>query len=200
MVARETRGRRAPRHYGVPSMKTTLPAFPFAAWRETKESLHLFTQILGKLRLALAPARNHWWHVTLRVSPRGVTTGPIPHRNGSFELELDLVGHGCELRTSDGDGMHFALRDGLSVAAFHRRVLGELRARGIRPAILARPYDVPFATVPFARDEAHARYDADAAATFGTLLRWSAGVLERFAGRCREKSSPVHFFWHSFDL
>jgi hypothetical protein len=181
-------------------MKTTLPALPFAAWRSTKESLHLFTQIVGKIRLALAPPRNHWWHVTLRVSPRGLTTGFVPHGDGGFEIELDLLGHGLETRTSAGDFARIALRDGLSVAACHRRLLDQLHDFGIRPRIRAKPYDVPFAKVPFAADERHAAYDPEAAATFATILRWTAGVLEQFAGRFDGKSSPVHFFWHGFDL
>jgi hypothetical protein len=181
-------------------MKTTLPALPFASWRPTKETLHLFTQIVGKIRLALAPPRNHWWHVSLRVTPRGLTTGFVPHGDGGFEIELDLLEHGLETRTSAGDLTRIALRDGVSVATCHRRLFEQLHDLGIRPRIRAKPYDVPFAKAAFAADERHAAYDAAAAATFGTILRWTAGVLEQFAGRFHGKSSPVHFFWHSFDL
>ena len=181
-------------------MKATLPPLPFAAWKPTKETLHIFTQIIGKVRLALAPARNHWWHVTSRVSARGLTTGLIPHGGGAFEIELDLVEHGVDVITSSGERARLPLHDGLSVAAVHRGLFGHLAAFGIRPRILAKPYDLPFSRLPFASDERHAAYDRDAAAKFGVILRWTAGVLERFAGTFAGKSSPVHFFWHGFDL
>jgi hypothetical protein len=181
-------------------MKTTLPPLPLASWKPTKETLHIFAQIVGKIRLALAPARNHWWHVTLRVSPRGLTTGLIPYKGGGFEIELDLVDHGVDVRTASGDRARLLLRDGLSVAAFHRDLFRHLAAFGIRPSILAKPYDLPFSRLPFASDERHASYDGEAATTFGAILRWTAGVLERFAGQWKGKTSPVHFFWHGFDL
>jgi hypothetical protein len=180
-------------------MKTLLPPLPFSAWRPAKETLHLWTQIVGKIRMALAPPRNHWWHVTLRVSPRGFTTGLIPHKAGAFEVEFDLVDHGVEVRTPGGSA-RFPLRDGLSVAEFHRELLDHLATFGIRPSILAKPYDVPFSKVPFAKDRRHASYDPDAAARYGAVLRWAAPVLERFAGRFEGKTSPVQLFWHSLDL
>jgi hypothetical protein len=180
-------------------MKPVLPPLPFAAWRPTKETLHLFTQVVGKIRLRMAPPRNHWWHVALRPSPRGLTTGLVPHGQGAFEIEFDLVDHGVDVRTPAG-AARFALRDGLSVAEFYRDLFRHLGTFGIRPSILAKPYDVPFAKRAFAADRQHASYDADAVARFGRVLRWTAAVLERFAGRFRGKSSPVHFFWHSFDL
>ena len=181
-------------------MTTTLPALPLASWRPTKETVHLFTQILGKVRLALAPPRNHWWHVTLRVTARGLTTGFVPHRAGGFEIELDLTGHGVEMTTAAGERTRFPLHDGLSVAAFHHRVCAWLRSRGVRTGTVVAPYDVGFSKLRFAADEQHAHYDPAAAAAFATMLQWTAGVLEHFAGRFDGKSSPVQFFWHSFDL
>ena len=181
-------------------MRTTLPVLPFASWRPTKETLHLFAQIVGKIRMALAPPRNHWWHVTSRVSARGLTTGLIPNGASGFEIEIDLVDHGVEVTTVAGDRARIALRDGLSVAAFHRELFRHLESFGIRPSILARPYDLTFAHQPFARDRRHAAYDKEAATKFGVMLRWAAVVLERFAGTFDGKTSPVHFFWHSFDL
>jgi hypothetical protein len=180
--------------------KDVLPPLPLSSWRPTKETLHLFTQIVGKVKLALAPPRNHWWHVTLRVTPCGLTTGPVPHRNGAFAIDFDFVRHGVDVRTARGERAGFALRDGTSVAAFHAQLLALLHGFGVRPALRARPYDVAFARQPFARDEQHASYDAAAAATFATILTWVGGELERFAGRFDGKSSPVHFFWHGFDL
>lgn len=181
-------------------MKTTLPELPFASWRPTKETLHVFTQIVGKIRLALAPRRNHWWHITSRVSSRGLTTGAIPFAAGTFEIEFDFVDHGVDVTTSNGGRARIALRDGLSVAAFHRELFRHLETFGIRPKIRAVPYDLPFSRVPFAKDERHAAYDAEAVAKFGAMLRWTADVLERFAATFGGKTSPVHFFWHSFDL
>jgi hypothetical protein len=181
-------------------MKPTLPPLPLAAWRATWETLHLWTQVVGKVRLALAPPRNHWWHVTLRVSPRGLSTEFIPYGDGGFEAEFDLVGHGLEVRTSRGDVGRFGLRDGLSVAAFHRRFFELLGDFGIRARIQAKPYGVAFSHKPFAKDETHAAYDRDAVERFASVLRWSAGAFETFAGGYEGKTSPVQFFWHSGDL
>jgi hypothetical protein len=148
----------------------------------------------------MTPTRNHWWHVTLRVTPRGLSTGLIPHRAGGFEIELDLVDHGLDVRTSEGGRARIALRDGLSVAAFHRALFEHLASFGVRPRILAKPYDVAFARKPFAQDEQHAAYDAESVAKYGAILRWNAAVLERFASRFKGKTSPVQVFWHSLDL
>jgi hypothetical protein len=177
-----------------------LPPFPLSAWRASKETLHLYAQMVGKVRLATAPPLDHWWHVTLRVSPRGLRAPFIPLEGGGFEMEFDLVDHALEVRTAKGEALRIPLRDGLSVATLHRRLFQGLRDLGIAPRILAKPYDVPFATTPFAKDERHAAYDPEAVATFGRLLRWAAGIFEEFAGRFAGKQSPVHFFWHSFDL
>ena len=181
-------------------MKPTLPPLPLAPWKPTKETLHLWTQIVGKVRMALSPRRNHWWHVTLRVSPRGLTTGLVPHAKGGFEIELDLVDHGVEVRMADGCRARIPLRDGLSVAEFHRTLLEHLASFGVKPSIRARPYDLSFAKQPFASDKRHAAYDPEAVQRFAAVLRWTAGELERFAGDFRGKTSPVQFFWHSFDL
>jgi hypothetical protein len=181
-------------------MDTPLPPLPFADWRTTKETLHLYTQIAGKIRMAFAPRRNHWWHATLKVSPRGLTTGLVPHPHNPFEIEFDLVGHGVSLRTADGASHRIALHDGLSVAAFLHKLLELLHAEGIEPQFRMQPYDVPFAKEPFAEDQRHNAYDADAAARFGTVLRWTAEVYEQFAGGYEGKTSPVQFFWHGFDL
>ena len=181
-------------------MDAPLPELPFDAWRPTKETLHLYAQIVGKIRLALAPPRDHWWHVSLRVSARGLTSRFIPHQGSGFEIELDFVDHALDVRTSRGERARVPLRDGLSVAEFHERLFGHLRHYGIEAHIHGKPYDVAFGTKPFATDGLHARYDADAVTRFGTILRWVAGAYEEFAGRFDGKTSPVHFFWHSFDL
>ena len=177
-----------------------LPPLPLDSWRASKETLHLWTQMVGKVRLALAPPRDHWWHVTLRVTPRGLRTPFVPHAGGGFEVEFDLMEHGLEVRTDRGDRVRIPLRDGLSVAALHARLFDELGRLGVKPRIRAKPYDTPFAKTPFAKDEAHATYDPAAVATFAGLLRWVNGVFEEFAGGFAGKTSPVQFFWHSFDL
>jgi hypothetical protein len=181
-------------------MDQPLPPLPLAPWRPTKDTLHLFAQIVGKIKLALAPPRNHWWHATLRVSPRGLATGLVPHAGADFEIEFDLVGHGVEVRTANGDLARLALRDGLTVAAFHGWLVPQLHAFGIDVRIRAQPYDVAFADAPFAADDRHAAYDPAAARSFAAILRWTANVLEQFAGGFDGKTSPVHFFWHGFDL
>lgn len=181
-------------------MASPLPPLPLESWRPTKDTLHLFAQIVGKVRMAFAPRRNHWWHVTLRVSPCGLATGLVPHPAVPFEIELDLAQHGVEVRTAAGERARLELRDGLSVAAFHGWLLPQLRAFGIDARIRARPYDVTFASEPFADDVRHAAYDPAAASRFAAILRWTAAVFEEFAGRFQGKTSPVQFFWHSFDL
>jgi hypothetical protein len=181
-------------------VKTQLPKLPLAPWKPTKETLHLLTQIVGKIRMSHAPKRNHWWHVTLRVSPRGLTTGLVPHPAGAFEIEIDLVGHGLEVRGASGAGTRLPLRDGVPLAETYAAVLEALAALHVKPRIKARPYDVRFSKQPFTTDRRHHAYAAQDAARFAEILRWTAGVMERFAGGFEGKTSPVQLFWHSFDL
>ena len=134
------------------------PDIPLDAWRPTKNTLHLYCQIIGKIRLKLHPRVNHWWHVTLYVSPRGLTTRAIPYAGGSFEIEFDLKDHELVMRTSDGRVEDFALYDGLTVADFYSSVIANLGKLGIEPHILAVPYDT-ISTTPFAEDTEHKSYD-----------------------------------------
>ena len=161
-----------------------LPSLDYEAWAPAKDTLHLWCQVVGKSRLSLTPRRNHWWNVPLYVSARGLTTGRLP---GNVEVELNLVDHRLEARSTTGAG-GFNLADGLSVAAF-----------GLKPDIRAEPFGVPM-TTPFADDVEHASYAPDAAGRFLAALQWSADVFEEFAGWFCGKTSPVHLFWHSFDL
>jgi hypothetical protein len=179
-------------------MPAELPALPLESWQPTKDTLHLFFQIVGKIRLVTAPPRNHWWHVPLYVTARGAGTGPMPAGALSFEIEFDLLDHQLVIRRSDGTTRTFALA-GLSVAAFHERIFAELASLDIRPRILARPYGVPM-TEPFVTDTQHASYDADAVRRFHEVLVFSDEVLKTFSGWFSGKISPVHMFWHSFDL
>lgn len=181
-------------------MNTRLPDLPLAPWKPTKETLHLLSQVVGKVRMALAPKRNHWWHVTLRVSPRGLTTGLVPHASGAFEIEIDLVGHGLDVRSAERGAVRIPLKDGVPLAATYHALLAALASIGVQPKIRARPYDVRFSKTPFATDRRHHAWSADHVAHFGEVLRWTASVMERFAGRFDGKTSPVQLFWHSFDL
>ena len=175
-----------------------LPTLPLAEWEATKDTLHLWAQIIGKTRLALMPMRNHWWNVTLYPSARGLTTRRMPVEAHNLEIEIDLVDHRVWARTTESDGS-FHLRDGLSVAEFHDRLGQMLEGLDVRVDIRSEPFGVPM-TTSFAADRDHASYDADAATRFLRVLHWSADVFEEFAGWYCGKASPVHVFWHSFDL
>ena len=175
-----------------------LPPLPLEQWAPTKDTIHLWAQMVGKTRLALMPMRNHWWNATLYPSSRGLTTRRMPVEAHNLELELDLVGHRLAARTTDTEA-GFELHDGLSVADFHSALAEALRAVGVRADIRAEPYGVA-TTTPFAADYDHASYDTDAVSRFLFALQWSADVLEEFAGWYCGKASPVQLFWHSFDL
>lgn len=172
---------------------------PLDAWRPTKNTLHLYCQIVGKIRLAMHPRLNHWWHVPLYVSPRGLTTRPIPFRGGNFEIELDFKNHALVIRTSDGRKEDFALYDGLTVADFYSSLFSNLAKLDIEPQIRAIPYEAP-STVPFAENTEDRSYDKKYVERFHQILVAVDDVLEEFRGRFLGKSTPVHMFWHSFDL
>jgi hypothetical protein len=177
------------------------PALPFAAWRPTKETLHLFLQIVGKIRLTLQPRLHHWWHVPLYVSTRGLTTRAIAYSEELFDIAFDFIDHEVVVTTTRGERRSFALHDGLAVAEFHRRlfaILGELRIA----CVLARPvpYEHPTSKVPFAEDEAPRAYDREAVTRYWRILAGLQRPFEQFRGRFLGKSTPVHLFWHSFDL
>ena len=179
----------------------SLPELPLQEWQDTKTTLHLFSQIVGKVRLAMSPPVNHWWHVPLYVSARGFTTSAIPLESGAFEMELDLCSHEFVLRVSDGTTRRVPLTE-RSVAAFYREVRGALGDAGIRPRLLARPFDPSRAKsdIPFARDEVHATYDPVQVERYWRALVRIEKTFRDFRGRFIGKCSPVHLFWHSFDL
>ena len=178
----------------------TLPMLPLDEWEATKTTLHLWAQIVGKVRMASTPPRNHWWHVALYVDVRGLTTRRMHARNGvRFQVDFDFVDHRLVISTSRGDVESFALVDGLSVAMFDEQLHDTLRRLGIDVAILESPFGVS-ATTPFPADREHAAYDPGAVERFWRILDWTDGVLEEFAGWYCGKTSPVHLFWHSFDL
>lgn len=172
---------------------------PLDVWRPTKDTLHLYLQIVGKIRLRTHPRVNHWWHVTLYVSPRGLTTRNIPYHGGSFEIEFDFHEHLLKIKTSDGRYEDFALYDGLSVADFYSSVFANLAKLGINAEIWAVPYEAP-STAPFAKDTDNKSYDKEYVERFHQILVAVDEIFEEFRGRFTGKSTPVHLFWHSFDL
>ena len=180
-------------------MDSHFPKIPLEAWRPTKNTLHLYLQIVGKIRLTMHPRINHWWHVTLYVSPRGLTTRTIPHNGGSFEIEFDFRDHKLKIHASDGRSEDFALFDGLTVADFYSSIFSNLAKLGIEPNIKAVPYEAPSKT-PFSEDTENSSYDKEYVERFHKTLVAVDDVLEEFRGRFTGKSTPVHLFWHSFDL
>ena len=181
-------------------VSTALPELPLEAWEDTKTTLHLWSQIVGKVRLASTAPRNHWWNVTLYVDIRGLTTRRMHASNGVvFQIDFDFVDHRLVVRTNRGDAESFGLVDGLSVAAFDEHLHATLARLGVDVAIRETPFGVPV-TTSFTADREHAAYDAHAVERFWRILDWTDGVFEEFAGRYCGKTSPVHIFWHSFDL
>ncbi len=180
-------------------MNHSFPEMSLDAWRPTKNTLHLFCQIVGKIRLAMHPRINHWWHVPLYVSPRGLTTRTIPYTGGNFEIEFDFKTDKLEIRTSDGAVEDFALYDGLTVADFHASLFSNLAKLGIEPNIKSVPYEAP-STTPFSEDTENKSYDKEYVERFHQILVVVDDIFEQFRGRFVGKSTPVHMFWHSFDL
>ncbi len=179
-------------------MNAIWPEIPFEPWRETCAALHLYTQIVGKYRLARTPWVNHSWHATLYVDSRGLTTGPIPDGPGLIEIAFDLVEHAIAGMASDGRRAGFALAP-MSVAEFHARFVDMITSLGGTVEFHGRPNEVPN-PIPF-RDDRHTRpYDADAVARFFQALVAIEPVFQRFRTGFLGKVSPVHLFWGSFDL
>jgi hypothetical protein len=174
------------------------PEFPPPTWRDTYATLHMWTQIIGKTRLSLAPMENHWWQVALYVTSRGLTTSPMPYGNFSFSVEFDFLSHQLSVRTSKGSQDSFALAS-MSVAEFFARYVRILHALEIEPKIIPSPVEVEIA-IPFMRDHEHAFYDRVAALRCWQIVAGSERVMKRFRGGFIGKQSPVHFFWGSFDL
>jgi len=174
------------------------PTLPLGQWQDTFATLHLWTQIVGKTRLAFAPMVNHWWQVALYVSARGLRTSRIPYGTRGFEVEFDFIAH--ELAITDDDGARWTMALApRSVAAFHREYMTGLRALDLDVRIRPRPTEVQEA-IPFAEDEKHRSYDAAAANRCWRALAQADRLLNRFRGRFLGKCSPVHFFWGGFDL
>ena len=177
----------------------TLPELHLPDWRPTKDTLHLYCQILGKVRLATTSPRNHWWNAPLYVDVRGLTTRRL-HQNGTeFEIVLDFLDDELVVRSGDGRAESFSLADGLPVAGFDAALHDALRNLGVDVAIQEKPFGVPMKT-PFREDTEHASWDHEAVGRFGRILDWSDSVFEEFSSWFNGKTSPVHLFWHGFDL
>ena len=174
------------------------PELPLDSWQDTYATLHMWTQIVGKIRLALSPRVNHWWEVALYVNARGLTTSAIPYGDGNFEIQFDFIDHHLTIQTSWNSSKSIPLKP-QSVAAFYAEFMSALRALGIEVKIWTMPCEVPN-PVRFENDTQHASYDPEYAHRFWQILILCENVFQEFRARFIGKDSPVHFFWGSFDL
>ena len=174
------------------------PELPYEAWADTCATLHMWTQVVGKIRMALAPMENHWWQVPLYVTQRGLTTSPIPYGDRTFQIDFDFVDHRLVVHCDAGQVRHVALGP-RTVADFYRELMSVLRALHVDVRIWTTPVEVPN-PIPFEKDTVHAAYDAEAAHRFWRVLVQADRLLKEFRSRFLGKCSPVHFFWGSFDL
>ncbi len=171
---------------------------PFEAWENTFATLHMWAQIVGKIRLALSPPLNHCWGSALYVTTRGLTTSPIPYETGTFAIDFDFIGHALQITTSGGEARSFALKP-MPVADFYQKIMQALGDLGISVKIYPRPVEVVVA-IPFEDDTVHASYEAAAVQDFWRALVLTNQVFADFRARFLGKASPVHLFWGSFDL
>jgi len=178
--------------------RTAWPELPTEEWRETYATLHLWTQIVGKIRLTKSPWLNHSWHVALYVTPRGLTTSPVPDGTRTFQIDFDFIDHRLRISTSDGVHRNFAL-PGHSVVSFYSTIMEALAELGIAVTIDEMPNELPD-PVRFSQDTAHASYDPDAVGRLLQILVNCDRVFKQFRTGFLGKASPVHFFWGSFDL
>jgi hypothetical protein len=174
------------------------PDLPLSEWADTCATLHLWTQVVGKIRMAHAPMVNHWWQVCLYVTCRGLTTSPIPVGGKTFQIDFDFIGHALRIQTSSGEIETVALGP-RTVADFYTEVMGRLRGLGLETRIWTMPVEIPDA-IPFEHDTTHAAYDPDYVNRFWRIMVQVDRLLTAFRSRYLGKVSPVHFFWGSFDM
>jgi hypothetical protein len=174
------------------------PALPLAEWKDTYSTLHMWTQIVGKIRLALTPLVNHWWNVPLYVAPRGLSTSAIPYSDRFFQITFDFISHLLLIETTDGSTKTIALRS-RSVAEFYQEMMAALNSLGMHVTIWTTPVEVADRT-PFEKDQKHSTYDPEYAQRVWRILAQTSRVLTEFRSRFIGKVSPVHFFWGAFDL
>ena len=190
--------------------QTQLPALPLASWKDTLATLHMWTQVVGKVRLKLCPLVNHFWNVPFYLTARGMTTSAMPFQRGAFqgtsqpaaqetiEVRFDFIEHKLVLETSEGRVVSIALKP-QSVAEFYETFMNALAELGGAIKIWTTPCEIPD-PIPFEKDRLHAAYDADAVNKFWRILVWADQILKEFRAEFLGKASPVHFFWGSFDL
>jgi hypothetical protein len=174
------------------------PPLPLSEWDDTRATLHLWTQVVGKIRLARSPPINHWWQVPFYLTCRGLSTSPIPYETRAFQIDFDFLAHRLLIETSDGPRDGFALQP-MPVADFFAQVMGRLRKLGLDIAIWPMPVEIPD-PIPFDQDREHTAYDPEYACRFWRVLLSAHRVLTAFRGGFLGKASPMHFFWGSFDL
>ncbi|WP_158861478.1 DUF5996 family protein [Lunatibacter salilacus] len=178
-----------------------LPLLSYKGNEQKKMTLHLFLQIMGKIRLTLTPRKNHWWYVTEYVSTKGITTGPIPYNKGmdTFDMTINVHQHQLEVSTSKGEFASFSLLNGTSVANFYKQLSEILKRFDIVVSILDKPYDVKI-DKPFGEITEYHHYEEAYTKDFWLILLWVDGVFKEFSGRFYGKTCPVHLYWHSMDL
>jgi hypothetical protein len=179
-------------------MSNAWPALPLTAWQDTRDTIHMWTQIIGKVRMALAPLTNHWWNVTLYVSARGLTTSLMPYGDRGLEIEFDFCNHSLDIRSTDG-GERSVRLEPRSVADFYAETMGRLKELHMPVRIWPQPVEVA-ESIRFTEDEKHASYDAEYAHRFWLSMVQMQRVLSQFRSRFVGKVSPVHFFWGGFDM
>jgi Family of unknown function (DUF5996) len=174
------------------------PSLPLEEWKDTYATLHMWSQIVGHVRLSLTPLENHWWNVPLYVSARGLTTSAMPYKNRVLQIDFDFIDHSLVITANDGSIAETALKP-RTVADFYQDVMGKLRTLGFEIKIHSKPDEVPN-PIPFAEDQVHKSYDPEYANRFWRVLVQTERVFKEFRSRFIGKCSPVHFFWGSFDL
>jgi hypothetical protein len=180
---------------------TSLPDLKYVGFEKEKRTLHLFLQIVGKIRLKLTPRKNHWWYVTHYITEKGFSTGPIPYNNGfnSFSIVFNVIKHQLEIQTSEGNFKTLKLKNGLSVADFYTQVFTILNELDIWVKIVDKPYDLGIEKEFSSISEYH-HYDESYIEKLWKALLWTDSVFKEFSGRFYGKTSPVHLYWHSMDL
>ena len=186
----------------TPNPVSDLPALPLASWKDTLATLHMWTQVVGKVRLKLCPLVNHFWNVTFYLTARGMTTAAMPYPpgtiQGTLEVRFDFIDHQLLLETSTGRALAIPLQP-QTVAEFYKKFMSALAELGVPAKIWTTPCEIPD-PIPFDHDTAHASYDPEAAHKFWRILAWVDQIMKEFRAGFLGKASPVHFFWGSFDL
>ena len=175
-----------------------LPALPFESWKDTVATLHMWAQIVGKVRLKLCPLVNHWWNVPFYITARGMTTSVMPYEERDIEVQFDFIEHKILIETSEGRVVAMAMAP-QSVADFYKKFMAALSELGVSVRIWTMPCEVPD-PIPFDQDNTHSAYDPEAAHKFWRILVWVDQIFKEFRAGFQGKASPVHFFWGSFDL